>query len=83
MLRRHVAGDLTGLGQLAHRVATLQEHLHHPQPMGMRRVSSGIRPPGQASSGVSFGRPVVLYLIATSSAVLPTYNISQYLDMSI
>ena len=31
----HVAGYAAGLGQLADRVAVAQQHLDHPQPMGM------------------------------------------------
>ena len=36
MLRGHVAGDLTGVGELTHGVLALQHQLDHPQPVGVR-----------------------------------------------
>ena len=50
MFRRHVAGNPARLGQLADRIAALEEHLDHPQPMGMgqrleafRRLLQGVQ----------------------------------------
>ena len=43
VLRRHVAGDAAGLGELTHCVAATEEHLHDPEPMRVRQ-----RHPGRA-----------------------------------
>lgn len=73
MLRGHVAGDITGFGQLANRQLLLQHQLHHPQPNRM----------GQGPQ--TFGGLVEILKVGLVSCAIALHVdiISEYRDMSI
>jgi hypothetical protein len=77
----HVAGDFARLGKFADRVPTLEEHLHHPKPMGMSQRLEAFRCLCQGIQRRELGQFQSFRLGGHSCASLYS-NISEGYDLS-